>query len=168
MAVPALTIWCSTQGAFTVRAQVDGRLTSIEFKEGQDVKRGDVVVFKFPEDPGRDFIKRVIGLPGDTVAYRDNTVYVNGKPFAYRPVGSYIGKGQGSDQGTGGSSHLFSSVRFHGIAIHSIRATSRLASARASMSIPPTSFRTRPCVSCSRLARNVTTAVPKMRNSSSW
>ena len=43
-------------------------------------ERGDVVVFRPPHHPDQDWIKRVIGLPGDTVAYRDNTVYVNGEP----------------------------------------------------------------------------------------
>lgn len=42
-------------------------------------KRKDVVVFRYPEDPGKDFVKRVVGLPGDVVAIRDKTVYVNGK-----------------------------------------------------------------------------------------
>jgi signal peptidase I len=45
------------------------------------VKRDDVVVFKYPEEPDRDFIKRVIGLPGETVEVREKKVYVNGKPL---------------------------------------------------------------------------------------
>ena len=42
------------------------------------VRRGDVIVFKFPEDPRRDFIKRVVALPGETVEVRDKVVYVEG------------------------------------------------------------------------------------------
>jgi len=45
------------------------------------VKRGDVIVFKYPEEPDRDFIKRVIGLPGETVELREKKVYINGKPL---------------------------------------------------------------------------------------
>ena len=41
-------------------------------------QRGEVVVFRFPNDPRRDFIKRVVGLPGETVAIRDGAVTVNG------------------------------------------------------------------------------------------
>jgi signal peptidase I len=46
-----------------------------------DVRRTDVVVFKYPEEPDRDFIKRVIGLPGDTVEVREKKVYINGQPL---------------------------------------------------------------------------------------
>ena len=45
------------------------------------VKRDDVVVFKYPEEPDRDFIKRVIGLPGETIEIREKKVYINGKPL---------------------------------------------------------------------------------------
>ncbi|WP_242108114.1 signal peptidase I [Luteimonas aquatica] len=65
-------------------------------------KRGDVIVFKPPQSPDQDWIKRIIGLPGDTVAYRGNQVYVNGKPFEYQYVGEYVGKGSGAEM-TGAS-----------------------------------------------------------------
>ena len=45
------------------------------------IERGHVVVFKFPEDPTRDFIKRVIGLPGETIEIRNKKVYVDGEPL---------------------------------------------------------------------------------------
>jgi signal peptidase I len=45
----------------------------------QNIDRGDIVVFKYPDEPERDFIKRVIGLPGDTVELRNKKVHVNGQ-----------------------------------------------------------------------------------------
>lgn len=44
-------------------------------------KRGDVVVFEFPEDPDKDFIKRVIGVPGDRLESRNKKIFVNGEPL---------------------------------------------------------------------------------------
>ena len=48
------------------------------------IERGDIVVFKFPEEPERDFIKRVIGLPGDTLELRNQTVSINGRALTER------------------------------------------------------------------------------------
>ena len=45
------------------------------------IRRGDVVVFKFPKEPERDFIKRVIGLPGETLEMREKKIYINGNPL---------------------------------------------------------------------------------------
>ena len=45
------------------------------------IRRGDIIVFKYPEDPNRDFIKRVIGLPGETLELRNKKVYINGQPL---------------------------------------------------------------------------------------
>jgi signal peptidase I len=42
-------------------------------------RRGDIVVFKYPVDPNKDFIKRVVGIPGDVIEIRDKQLYVNGQ-----------------------------------------------------------------------------------------
>jgi signal peptidase I len=57
--------------------------------------RGDVVVFRYPKDPSVDYIKRVVGVPGDTIGYYNKVVYVNGEPAGQVPAGLYIGKGSG-------------------------------------------------------------------------
>lgn len=59
-------------------------------------ERGDIVVFKYPKDPDVDYIKRVIGLPGDEVAYLGRALYVNGKPFKQNYIGKYLGSDSGA------------------------------------------------------------------------
>ena len=46
----------------------------------RDPRRGDIVVFKYPQDETRDFIKRIVGVGGDTIQVRDNHVWLNGTP----------------------------------------------------------------------------------------
>lgn len=58
-------------------------------------KRGDVIVFHYPPDPSIDYIKRVIGLPGDKIAYRDKRLYVNGKKLDVEFVDDYQYVGSG-------------------------------------------------------------------------
>lgn len=47
----------------------------------RDPRQGDVIVFVYPEDPSKDFIKRIVGAPGDVVEGKDKKVFVNGKPY---------------------------------------------------------------------------------------
>ena len=52
-------------------------------------ERGDVFVFHYPPDPAIDYIKRVVGLPGDRIAYRNKQLFVNGEPVALSEAGGY-------------------------------------------------------------------------------
>lgn len=54
-----------------------------------DVKRGDVMVFRYPEDPTTDFIKRVVGVPGDEVSYVNQKLYINGQLAPTQPVDNF-------------------------------------------------------------------------------
>ena len=51
-------------------------------------KRGDIIVFKLPSDGQTDYIKRLIGLPGDHIQVKHGVVYVNDKPIAPAPASS--------------------------------------------------------------------------------
>ena len=61
-----------------------------EFVDFGEPKRGDVVVFRYPEQENVNYIKRVVGLPGDTIAYRDKQVFVNGELMRQEPDGIWV------------------------------------------------------------------------------
>ena len=54
--------------------------TDITLYKGGDPQRGDIVIFKYPEDPDVDFIKRIVGVPGDVLEMRGKQFYRNGQP----------------------------------------------------------------------------------------
>ena len=54
-----------------------------------DPQRGEVMVFHFPEDPSIDYIKRIVGIPGDLIEYRDKRLAINGQPLSYRENGTF-------------------------------------------------------------------------------
>lgn len=62
--------------------------------EMDEPKRGDIVIFRNPQNTSIDYIKRVIGVPGDKIRYQDKTLYVNGKPLEQ----TYLGKQVDTDQ----------------------------------------------------------------------
>ncbi len=65
--------------------------------ELSEPKRGDIVVFRYPKDPSVDYIKRVIGVPHDKIAYSNKRLTVNGQAISETSLGVYQGVGQGED-----------------------------------------------------------------------
>jgi signal peptidase I len=70
--------------------------------------RGDIVVFRYPKDPTVDYIKRVIGLPGDKITYENKKLMVNGQVISYKSLGTYQGIGQGIEMT--GAEHLLENL----------------------------------------------------------
>lgn len=58
--------------------------------EGTAPRRGDVMVFRYPPKPSLDYIKRVVGVPGDEVAYLDKKLTINGRPVPKAPVADFL------------------------------------------------------------------------------
>ncbi|MGT2470358.1 signal peptidase I [Paraburkholderia terrae] len=65
-------------------------ITNTKVTEGRPLQRGDVVVFRYPKDESVDYIKRVIGLPGDVVSYEDKQLTINGKPVPETQLPDYF------------------------------------------------------------------------------
>lgn len=63
--------------------------------ENKTPKRGDIAVFRYPVDPNIPFIKRIIGLPGDKIAYYNKTIYINNIPIEQNLNGRYMAYGSG-------------------------------------------------------------------------
>lgn len=55
-----------------------------------DPQRGDVMVFKYPKDTALDYIKRVVGVPGDKIVYKNKRLTVNGEEVSYQPLPDYL------------------------------------------------------------------------------
>ncbi len=64
-------------------------VANIKIVEMGSPKRGDVMVFRYPADPSLDYIKRVVGLPGDRVEYRNKELRINGVPVPRQQLGDY-------------------------------------------------------------------------------
>jgi len=77
-------------------------LTNYKFIQVRKARRGEVIVFVFPKDESKDFIKRVVAIEGDTVAMRQNVIQINGRPIKRRALPgpcTYTDAEEGSDQG---------------------------------------------------------------------
>ncbi|MCC5795546.1 MAG: signal peptidase I [Chromatiales bacterium] len=57
-------------------------------------QRGDVAVFRLPSDPATNYIKRLVGMPGDTVIWRNKQLFINGEPVTMEPLGRFMGPEQ--------------------------------------------------------------------------
>ena len=84
-------------------------VTNTKIIETGEPERGDVMVFKFPDNRKQNFIKRVVGLPGDTVQVKDNVLTVNGETVDRDLVNEWVGSGVWRKQYVeqlGNASHL--------------------------------------------------------------
>lgn len=67
-----------------------------KFLQVGEPKRGDVAVFRYPPDPSKDYIKRIVGLPGDEIRYEDKVLFINGKRVQTEDMTLYTGYGAGA------------------------------------------------------------------------
>ena len=77
-------------------------VTNYKMIDMGEPQRGDIAVFRFPKNLSLDYIKRIVGLPGDKIAYRDKQIFINGEPVPQEWLGRYTGPGK--DLPTAGNS----------------------------------------------------------------
>ncbi|MDB5883253.1 MAG: lepB [Ramlibacter sp.] len=65
-------------------------VVNVKLTEGTAPQRGDVMVFRYPPKPSLDYIKRVVGVPGDEVAYLNKQLTINGQPVSKAPVADFF------------------------------------------------------------------------------
>ena len=70
----------------------DRLFVNVNHYKNSKPQRGDIVVFKFPIDKKRDYLKRIVGLPNEEISIKENKVFINGKPL---PEGYVIYEGEG-------------------------------------------------------------------------
>lgn len=69
-------------------------LSLLRAKPSQQLSRGDIIVFDYPEDEDVQFVKRVIGLPGDTFMIQNKQLFINGQPLKSDPISSVLNSGR--------------------------------------------------------------------------
>ena len=79
-------------------------------------ERGDVVVFRYPLDPSQNYVKRVVGLPGDTIVYRDKRLTINGQLVSTKPAPDFVDE----DAGVSASQRIETLARVDGGREHPI------------------------------------------------
>ncbi len=72
--------------------------TDTRIFNGKEPKRGEIIVFKYPEDESKDFIKRVVGLPDDKIEIKNGKLFINDQPVPVVETGEYIDKAQRFDK----------------------------------------------------------------------